>query len=90
MPHVTRFRGSGVPGFRRWLRGWLDVRLLLIGLVMLGCELGEGSANSWLTPAVKEDHGQTAAVAALFFTAFAAAGSLRPVPGHPVPGQERT
>ena len=54
-----------------WLRGWLDWRLLLIGLVMLGCELGEGSANSWLTLAVKNNHGQTAAVAALFFTAFA-------------------
>ena len=34
---------------RHWLHGWLDCRLLLIGLVMLGVELGEGSANSWLT-----------------------------------------
>jgi hypothetical protein len=33
---------------RRWLRGWLDWRLLLIGLVMLGAELGEGAANNWL------------------------------------------
>jgi MFS family permease len=33
---------------RQWLRGWLDWRLLLIGVVMLGVELGEGSANSWL------------------------------------------
>ena len=39
---------------------------------MLGVELGEGSANSWLTLAVRSDHGQSAAVAALFFTAFAA------------------
>jgi hypothetical protein len=29
---------------RQWLRGWLDGRLLLIGVVMLGVELGEGSA----------------------------------------------
>ena len=56
---------------RAWLRGWLDVRLLLIGLVMLGVELGEGSANNWLTFGVEREHGQTAAVAALFFTAFA-------------------
>ncbi|WP_162236789.1 MFS transporter [Curtobacterium sp. Leaf261] len=56
---------------RGWLRGWTDLRLLMIGLVMLGAELGEGSANNWLTLATKEDHGQTAAVAALFFTAFA-------------------
>ena len=27
---------------RQWLRGWLDWRLLLIGVVMLGVELGEG------------------------------------------------
>jgi MFS family permease len=70
--------------FRQWLRGWLDVRLLLIGLVMLGCELGEGSANSWLTLAVKEDHGQTAAVAALFFTAFAVSEGLSRIFGGPV------
>ena len=44
------------------------MQLLLIGLVMLGVELGEGSANSWLTLAVRNNHGQTAAVAALFFT----------------------
>lgn len=56
---------------KAWLRGWLDVRLLLIGLVMLGVELGEGSANNWLTFGVDREHGQTAAVAALFFTAFA-------------------
>ncbi|MFZ7087153.1 MFS transporter [Curtobacterium sp. RRHDQ10] len=54
-----------------WLRGWTDWRLLMIGLVMLGAELGEGSANNWLTLATKNDHGQSAAVAALFFTAFA-------------------
>jgi MFS family permease len=64
-------RRDRAAAFRQWLRGWVDVRLLLIGLVMLGCELGEGSANSWLTLAVKNNHGQTAAVAALFFTAFA-------------------
>jgi len=64
-------RRDRAAAFRQWLRGWVNVRLLLIGLVMLGCELGEGSANSWLTLAVKNNHGQTAAVAALFFTAFA-------------------
>jgi MFS family permease len=61
---------------RQWLRGWLDWRLLLIGLVMLGVEVGEGSANSWLTLAVRSDHGQSAAVAALFFTAFSASEAL--------------
>jgi MFS family permease len=69
---------------RQWLRGWLDWRLLLIGLVMLGVELGEGSANSWLTLAVRGDHGQTAAVAALFFTIFAASEGLTRIFAGPV------
>jgi MFS family permease len=69
---------------RHWLRGWLDWRLLLIGLVMLGVELGEGSANSWLTLAVRGNHGQTAAVAALFFTAFAASEGLTRIFAGPV------
>jgi MFS family permease len=69
---------------RQWLRGWLDVRLLLIGLVMLGVELGEGSANGWLTLAVHGNHGQTAAVAALFFTTFAASEGLTRIFAGPV------
>jgi MFS family permease len=58
---------------RGWARGWADWRLLLIGVVMLGVELGEGSANNWLTLAVRDDHHQGEAVAALFFVVFAAA-----------------
>jgi MFS family permease len=69
---------------RQWLRGWLDWRLLLIGVVMLGVELGEGSANNWLTLAVRNDHGQSAAVAALFFTAFAGGEALTRIFGGPV------
>jgi MFS family permease len=69
---------------RQWLRGWLNVQLLLIGLVMLGVELGEGSANSWLTLAVRNNHGQSAAVAALFFTAFAAGEGLARIFAGPV------
>ena len=69
---------------RQWLRGWLDWRLLLIGVVMLGVELGEGSANNWLTLAVRNDHGQSAAVAALFFTAFAAGEALARIFGGPI------
>ncbi len=68
---------------RQWLRGWTNWRLLMIGLVMLGVELGEGSANNWLTLAVHNDHGQTAAIAALFFTAFAAGEALTRIFGGP-------
>jgi MFS family permease len=69
---------------RQWLRGWLDGRLLLIGVVMLGVELGEGSANNWLTLAMRNSHGQTAAIAALFFTAFAASEGLARIFGGPI------
>jgi MFS family permease len=69
---------------RQWLRGWLNLQLLLIGLVMLGVELGEGSANSWLTLAVRNNHGQSPAVAALFFTTFAAGEGLTRIFAGPV------
>ncbi len=69
---------------RQWLRGWTDWRLLLIGVVMLGVELGEGSANNWLTLAVRDDHGQTAAIAAVFFAAFATGEAVSRIFGGPV------
>ncbi len=69
---------------RQWLRGWLDWRLLLIGVVMLGVELGEGSAGNWLTLAAHNGHGQTTVVAALFVTAFAAAEALTRIFGGPI------
>jgi MFS family permease len=68
----------------RWARGWLDWRLLLIGVVMLGVEIGEGSANNWMTLAVHDDHGQSAAVAALFFTVFAVGEALTRILCGPV------
>src|SRR6185295_17328823 len=69
---------------RQWLRGWLDWRLLLIGVVMLGVELGEGSAGNWLTLAVRNGHGQAAAVAALFAAAFAASEAITGIFGGPI------
>jgi MFS family permease len=80
-PEVGRSRGEA---FRHWLRGWTDVRLLLIGVVMLGCELGEGSANGWLTLAAHADHGQSSAIAALFLTVFAACEALARICAGPV------
>jgi MFS family permease len=57
---------------RTWINGWGDRTLLLIGLIVLGTGLAEGSASNWMTLAVKEDHHQSASVAALFYSAFAA------------------
>lgn len=69
---------------RAWASGWGDGRLLLIGLVMLGVELGEGTANSWLVLAVHEGHGLREDVATLFFVAFAAGETVARVFGGPL------
>ena len=69
---------------RLWLASWTDGRLLLIGLVMLGVELGEGSANSWLTLAVHDGHSQSDAVSGLFFAAFAAGETVARIVGGPL------
>ncbi|QNE46401.1 MFS transporter [Glaciihabitans sp. INWT7] len=66
------------------VRRLLDPRLLLIGLVMLGAELGEGTANSWLSLSASDGHGQTETIAALFFTVFAISETAARVAGGPV------
>ncbi len=77
--------GGRRPGaVRRWLRGWADRRLLVIGLVLLGVELGEGSANNWLSLAVKQNHGQSGALAALFLTLFAVSEASARIVGGPL------
>ncbi len=81
-PQVSR-----VPRARRvrdWLRGWGDWRLLLIGMVMLGVELGEGTANNWLTLAVRDGHQQADSVAPLFFVAFAVSETIARIAGGPL------
>lgn len=63
-------------GLASRLRGAMrqvDSGLLFIGLVMLGVEVGEGSASAWLTLSVTEGHGGTARFAALAFLVFASA-----------------
>lgn len=65
-------------------RRLLDLRLLLIGVVMFGAELGEGTANSWLSLSARDGHGQTETAAALFFTVFAVSETAARVAGGPV------
>ena len=69
---------------KRWLDGWTHKRLLLIGLVLLGVEFGEGAANNWLTLAVKQDHGRSGAIAALFLTLFAISEMISRALGGPL------
>lgn len=84
-PQPTAGGGEGrIGSVRRWLRGWTDRRLLLIGLVLLGVELGEGSANNWLSLAVKQNHAQSAALAALFLSFFAMSEASSRVAGGPL------
>lgn len=59
--------------FGQWLRGWTDRRLILIGLLIFGVELAEGSARTWMPLAVERGYHQSDAVAALFVTGFSLA-----------------
>jgi len=68
---------------RRWASQWTNPWLLLIGLVMLGAELGEGSANTWLTLAARDSKGHGEGVAAIFFVLFATAETLARLSGGP-------
>ena len=81
LPLPASEQRSRAERLRTWARGWTSWRLLLIGVVMLGVELGEGSANNWLTLAVRDDHHQGDAAAALFFVVFAAAETITRVFG---------
>lgn len=51
---------------------------------MLGVELGEGTANNWLTLAVRDGHHQPDAIAALFFVGFAVSETIARVVGGPL------
>lgn len=52
---------------------WRDRRTLLIGVIVLGMALAEGSANDWLALAMVEGHGVDRATGALVFGVFVTA-----------------
>ncbi|WP_438853280.1 MFS transporter [Agromyces sp. M3QZ16-3] len=68
---------------RRSLSVWTDVRLLLIGVVMLGMSFAEGSANDWIALAVVDGHGFDATTGAAVFTVFTIAITAARVVGGP-------
>ncbi|MGR2752447.1 MFS transporter [Agromyces arachidis] len=68
---------------RRSLSVWADVRLLLIGVVMLGMSFAEGSANDWLALAVVDGHGFDETTGAVMFTVFTVAITGARVLGGP-------
>ncbi|UOQ90893.1 MFS transporter [Agromyces endophyticus] len=63
---------------------WGDVRLLLIGVIMLGMSFAEGSANDWLALATVDGHGFDATTGALMFGVFTVSITAGRVVGGPV------
>ncbi|QTX03422.1 MFS transporter [Agromyces archimandritae] len=66
------------------LRVWGDVRLLLIGVVMLGMAFAEGSANDWIALAAVDGHGLSNTEGAVMFGVFVTAMTVGRVAGGPV------
>ncbi len=69
-PHTEAPRDPWTVRLKRSLAVWADVRLLLIGVILLGMAFAEGSANDWLALAVVDGHGFDATTGAAVFTVF--------------------
>lgn len=82
-PHTDAPRDPWTVRLRRSLSVWADVRLLLIGVVMLGMSFAEGSANDWLALAVVDGHGLDETTGAAIFTVFTIAITGARVLGGP-------
>lgn len=82
-PHTDVPRDPWPVRLRRSLSVWADVRLLLIGVVMLGMSFAEGSANDWLALAVVDGHGLDETTGAAIFTVFTIAITAARVLGGP-------
>jgi MFS family permease len=80
-PEPALSRGMRI---RASLALWKDLRLLLIGLMMLGMAFTEGSANDWITLASVDGHGTTATTGALVYGTFVAAMTVARVCGGPL------
>jgi MFS family permease len=63
---------------------WADLRLILIGVIMLGMAFAEGSANDWLALAAVEGHGQSEPTGAIVFGVFVSAMTVGRVVGGPL------
>lgn len=66
------------------LRVWRDMRLILIGAVMLGMAFAEGSANDWIAIATVDGHHQDNTMGAVVFAVFVAAMTIGRVAGGPL------
>lgn len=64
---------EGLRSARERLRAWREIPTLLIGLVVLGMALAEGSANDWLALAMVDGHGVSNETGAAALGVFLAA-----------------
>ncbi|GAA2170541.1 MFS transporter [Agrococcus versicolor] len=71
-------------GFRERLSVWTDARTWLIGGLVLGMALTEGSANDWLTLLMVDGHGFDQVSAALAFALFLTAMTAGRLAGVPL------
>lgn len=71
-------------GFRERLSVWTDARTWLIGGLVLGMALTEGSANDWLTLLMVDGHGFDSVGAALAFALFLTAMTAGRLAGVPL------
>ncbi|PWC05968.1 MFS transporter [Agromyces badenianii] len=82
--HTDAPRPPWTERLRANLEVWGDVRLLLIGVIMLGMSFAEGSANDWLALAVVDGHGFDETTGAIVFGVFTVAITAARVIGGPV------
>ncbi len=66
------------------LQVWKDLRLLAIGVIMLGMAFAEGSANDWLAIAVADGYHQSNTTAAVIFGIFTVSMTAGRILGGPV------
>lgn len=76
--------GSEEAGWRSRLTVWRDPRVLLIGVIVLGMALAEGSAGDWLSLAMVDDRGFSQAGGAVMYGVFVAAMTVGRVGGAPL------
>lgn len=69
---------------RASLAVWTDLRLLAVGVIILGMSFAEGSANDWVALAVVEGHGQVESAGAAILAVFLTAMTVGRVIGGPI------
>jgi MFS family permease len=69
---------------RSSLAVWGDVRLLAIGVIMLGMAFAEGAANDWLAIAVVDGYDQTNTTGAIIFGLFTVSMTVGRIVGGPL------